>query len=180
VLGPAWIKNRRFDIHATLAPGTSPDLVWPALQTLLAERLELSIRREKQERPVYALTVAKDGPKLRAASSVPPGAFTFQPGSRDGMRPRSGESDSATLRLESVSVAKFCADVSRSANRPVLDRTGIAGRFDIELHYGRHGGNSASSLAAALQKQLGLKLEPDRQSIDMLIVENALRKPAVP
>jgi uncharacterized protein (TIGR03435 family) len=67
ILGPGWIKRARYDITATLPPGSAPDRVWPALQTLLAERFNVSIRRETRELPVYALAAAKQGPKLHPA-----------------------------------------------------------------------------------------------------------------
>jgi uncharacterized protein (TIGR03435 family) len=175
VSGPGWIKSRKYDITTTLAPGTPLEQVWPALQTLLAERFKLAIRRERKELPVYSLTIAQDGPKLHATAGGYGGPLEFQPGSRrDRIGDRSGQSASGTLRLRNGSIAKFCAELSRYTNRPVLDSTGIAGTFDFELRYGKNGDTSAP-ISTALQQQLGLKLEPGKAAVDLLIIEKAVQ-----
>jgi uncharacterized protein (TIGR03435 family) len=180
IAGPGWIKNTTYNITATLAPGTSPDRVWPALRILLVERFKVSIRRETKELPIYALTIAKDGPKLQASADDDVGHLGFQPASPYGMPFRSGENASGTLRLTKTSMEEFCGNLSRTTNRPVLDRTGIAGTFDFALRYGRRGDTSEPSIFTAVQRQLGLKLQPDKGAIDMLIVESALKKPIAP
>jgi uncharacterized protein (TIGR03435 family) len=164
VSGPGWIKKANYDILATLPAGAAPDQVWPALQTLLAERFKLSFRREMKELPAYALTVATNGPKMRAATA-PSIEIRFLPVSRDGGRYSSG-----SLRPDRASIAEFCANLSKETHRPVLTHTGIPGFFDFELEY-----RSVSAIPLALQKQLGLKLEPQKESIEMLIVEDAVR-----
>ncbi len=175
ILGPGWIKRARYDITATLPPGSAPDRVWPALQTLLAERFNVSIRRETRELPVYALAAAKQGPKLHPAVDGNRGPLKFQPGSREGGALQSGRSASGTLRLDSVSVPEFCAELSRTTTRPVVDRTGLPGLFDFELQYGGAG----PSISSALQQQLGLKLAPGKGPVEMLIVDSAVHTPVV-
>jgi uncharacterized protein (TIGR03435 family) len=156
VSGPAWVKSARYDIVATLPPGTAPDQVWPALQALLTERLQVSVRREQKELPTYALTVAKDGPKLQrpAGSSI-----------------SADPNPTATVRLDHASLEKFSDELSRKTNRPVIDATGIPGTFDFDLRY-------SASLSSALQRQLGLKLEKRKAPVDILIVDHAVRTPA--
>jgi uncharacterized protein (TIGR03435 family) len=170
VAGPGWIKSARYDITAALPAGYPSHLVWPALRNLLAERLQLSIRREKKELPIYALTIGNSGPKLRPGTAGGPEGLKFQPGRRERAGMHSG--GSGTLRLDNASMAEFCADLSRHTDRPVLDSTGITGNFEFELCY-----SSRGEIAAALQKQLGLTLEPRKDEIEMLVVEKALRKP---
>jgi len=167
VTGPGWIKTARYDIVATLAPDAAPDQVWPALQALLAERLRLSIRRESKQLPVYILSVARGGPKLRAAASGPTGPVAFQPGTRDGF-----SSNNGTLRVDSASMAEFCGNLSRVTDRPIVDGTGLSGRFEFDFTYDKN------SISAALQRQLGLKLESSKGAVEVLVVESALRVPA--
>jgi len=151
-VGSAQLVSPRFD-RGTLPPGTAADQVWPALQALLGERLQVSIRREKKELPIYALTVAKNGPKLHRAG---------ESGARP-LAPRSDESPSGTLRLDNASLVKFCDELSRKTDRPVVDATGIPGTFDFDLGYWRAGDMSGRSVFGAVERQLGLKLEPRKQ-----------------
>ena len=176
VTGPGWMRNARYDITATLPPGSRPEQVWQALRTLLAERLQVVIRREEKELPVFALTVMEGGPKLRAAEKHRPGALGFQPGSREDMGLRERGNTSGTLRLNNASVPEFCGHLSRSLSRAVIDATGIAGNFDFQLRYG----NGDGPIATALQRQLGLKLVPRKAPVEMLLVESAVRKPVTP
>ncbi len=179
VSGPGWTQDPRYDIVATLAPGAAPEEVWPALQTLLAERWKLAVRWEKKVLPVYALTVAPNGPKLPAASAPVSGALLFQPGSGVAPGPHGGASASGTVRLDSASMAQFCANLSRKTDHPVVDATGVAGTFAFDLRYGTESDTSAS-IFTALQRQLGLRLEPRKEAIDMMIIERALRTPVAP
>jgi len=67
ISGPSWMSEQRFDVHATMPQGAVRDQVPQMLQTLLAERFKLTIRRDTKEHPVYALVVGKDGPKMTPA-----------------------------------------------------------------------------------------------------------------
>jgi uncharacterized protein (TIGR03435 family) len=168
VAGPGWIKNTKYNITATLPAGTSIDRVWPALQTLLAERLQLTVRREERELTIYDMTVAKDGPKLVAAPGGGPG-LKFQPA---GMKGRSMGNNS--VRLSRASVEEFCANLSSKVDRPVVDRTGLTGTFKFEF---RFKGESRAAVSRELEKQLGLTLAPATRTVSVLVVENALREP---
>ena len=76
------------------------------------------------------------------------------------------------MHLEDASMPGFCAHLSRYLRRPVLDATGISGSFAFDLRY-----SGPSQIGHALEKQLGLKLEPAKDEVEMVIVEKALRKP---
>jgi len=166
VAGPGWINNRRYDIAVTLPPAAPPDQFRPALQSLLEDRLKLTIRREKKELSIYALTVAPGGSKLHPAAAS----------RAEGRDPEETPPSGTALRRTSASVEMFCDDLSRKSDRPVVDATGIPGLFDFELEYG----DSGPKLSTALEHQLGLKLEPRKASIEILFVDAALRKPVMP
>ena len=111
VFGPTWIKTVRYDIDATLPEGTSPYQVWETLRTLLKERLKLSVEQQSRVLPVYALTVAKSGVKLRAARDpeAPVAEEPFREGSRDN------------ISMDHASMQKLSAMLSRTTD-PCGDR----------------------------------------------------------
>jgi uncharacterized protein (TIGR03435 family) len=179
ISGPSSMRNARYDIDATLPAGVAPDQVWPALQALLTERLKLTVRREQKQMAVFRLTVGPTGPKLHPANGVPAIALRFQPAGR-GARAALGGNGSKDLRFNHASLEELCSYLSASTNRPVIDSTGIAGTFDFEFHFQAGGDKSGHSTSAALQRQFGLRLEPDEGTLDVLIVEGVLRKPSNP
>lgn len=168
ISGPGWIRNARFDITATIAPGTSVTGVWEALRTLLLERWELSVDRDKKEMVVYELAANGDGPKLKPGKGGG-SDMKFHPENRVRRTNASGK-----VRMENSSIAEFAANLSRTTNRPVLDTTGIEGKFDFQLEYANR-----REISRALEQQLGLKLQPGKKPVDILIVRSALRKPVL-
>jgi uncharacterized protein (TIGR03435 family) len=111
ISGHDWIGSRGYDITETMPPDTTPDDTMRMLQPLLAERFKLTVHRETKELPVYALVVAKDGPKMKQVE------WQFA-----GVSASRGRLSSASTRMEDV--AKL---LSRQLDRPVLDLTGIQG-----------------------------------------------------
>src|SRR5580704_8066321 len=71
ITGPAWLDSERFDISATMPPDTTKEQFRAMLQNLLAERFKMTVHRETKELPMYSLTVAKSGPKMKEAAEVP-------------------------------------------------------------------------------------------------------------
>src|SRR5581483_5343467 len=120
VTGPGWIKSTRYDLTATLPPGADVNQIWPALQTLLAERLKLSVRHDKREMLLYAMTLAPGGSKIRARTDAGPKALRFQAGAPQDMGDRSGGHASGTMRMNNSSLENFCDRLSRRANHPVV------------------------------------------------------------
>jgi uncharacterized protein (TIGR03435 family) len=167
VTGPASITGRSYNISATLPSGSSLDQTWLALQTLLSERFQLVTRRESREMPVYALTVSKKEPSLEPSAALDRERVQFRTAGKMGGTEGSIQMDHATL-------ADFAANLTRSMSQPVIDATGIAGMFDFALTYG----GREPSMTAAVEKQFGLKLESRKASVEVLVVESALRQPA--
>jgi uncharacterized protein (TIGR03435 family) len=163
IAGPGWIEKTRYDIAASLPPGVAHDQVGPALKAFLTERLNLVVRRETQERAVYSMTAADNGPRLRAPYTTP---------ASPSEGPRS-------LRLDNSSIDKLCEDLSRYADRPVLDATGIPGAYAFELRLDAAWKVRGASMSKILEREFGLKLEPMTAPVDMLIVESAVRIPIV-
>ena len=138
--GPAWIRSDRYAIEATAEKGAIPvglsgvalrQKMKLMLQTLLADRFKLVVRREMREMPIYAVVVAKDGPKLEKAKveekDCPPvrtsdgfSCHEFMGGQGRG------------LHGQAVTIADVASYVENWAERPVIDKTGIQGLFHIE------------------------------------------------
>ena len=141
--GPAWVYSDDYEIKA-IAPGnTSEELMeGPMLQALLEDRFKLKIHRESKDVPLYALTVAKGGIKLKpltggncVAMDFVNGPPPLQPGQRycDTRIGRRGAN--TTVDSAGATLAEFCRALSLVMDRPLVDKTGIAGKFDIHMEF---------------------------------------------
>ncbi|MGH9238481.1 MAG: TIGR03435 family protein [Vicinamibacterales bacterium] len=194
--GPGWIRSDRFDLEARMPEGfpsytmiqvrsgSAPKLQ-PMLQALLVERFKLAVRREMRERAVYVLT-ATDTPKLtpwRDGDGEANIGSLFQQSNPSGQI-------FARLRGTKWSMARLADALGQSpaAGRVVLDRTGIAGEFNVDLQFvpgeafiatiaqatgAPPNVASGPSLSTALEEQLGLRLEAIRAPVETLTVEHA-------
>lgn len=161
--GPAWLDSELYDVVAKLPPGTAKDRIPAMLQTLLAERFKLAVHRETREQRVYFLTAAKNGPKLKAGS------------------PEGGQNQMLPGRIMggSMELGTLASILARFVGSQVVDKTGLAGTFDIDLKWKAESGEGNSpELFAALREQLGLKLEPGKGPVETLVVDRAERIPA--
>jgi uncharacterized protein (TIGR03435 family) len=165
--GPDWGKGAaRYDIQAK-APGErepTQEQVRPMLQSLLADRFKLTIRRETAETPVYALVLAKGGAKLKP-SSDPTGV-------------RGWRNDIGRHIEGSVNMEFLARQLSGAAGRLVVDQTGLVGNFAIALewtplNFTPPDGTASLSIFTAVQEQLGLRLEPSKAPAEKLIIEHA-------
>jgi uncharacterized protein (TIGR03435 family) len=179
--GPGWLDADRYDIAAVTPGDVRPNLdeQMAMLRKLLIERCKLTFHREEREFSVYALTVNRNGPKLKAstapANDPPELVNQVYPG--EGVR----------LPAHNATMAQFVAMMQRSIfDRPVLDRTGLPGRYDFDLEWtpdefqfdGTLKDNPASTkpgIFAALQEQLGLKLEATRGPVLAMIIDQVVR-----
>jgi len=183
--GPKWVDSQAFDIEAKVddievakmnqMTDEQRDTEWNAmLQSLLAERFGLRLRRSERKSPIYALVVAKSGARL---TQSPKNETTH------GLPVRSvPESAIAEMAATTVSMGEFADHLSRmpeNDNRLIVDRTGLEGRYDFQLKWMRNvengisEGSSYPGLFTALREQLGLELKPDKTLVDVVIVEAA-------
>ncbi len=169
--GPSWIDADYFDIAAKAESATATrEQMMAMLQSLLAARFGLKFHWEEREGNVFTLTVAKNGPKLQAAT----GDKTFVGIYRNTPMELPGVNYTISGTKAPMSlIAERIGDMALS--RPVQNRTGIEGEFDFKLNYALD--ESGPSIFMAVQDQLGLKLEATKGPIRTLIVDHA-EKPA--
>jgi uncharacterized protein (TIGR03435 family) len=165
---PHWTETEGFDIAATT--GYSGDLtdkeMEPILQSLLADRFQLRLHRETKELPAYALVVAKNGPKLIAHSgdAGPDTSIRHGPGK-------------LTLSATKATMSRLSDVLSRRTGRTVVDRTGLLGEYDLKLEWAPDPTAESvdASIFVALQEQLGLKLEPTKAPVEIVVVDRVER-----
>ena len=161
IVGPAWIADDLFEVHARLPAGTGRSDVPAMLRRMLEERFQLAVEREQREMTVYALVVAKGGHKMKLVAGG-------DSGYGGGIRRIDGRG------VTMATLAQLLA--SRVADRPVVDSTGLEGKFAFRLEWGPE--PEGPSVYRAVQQQLGLKLEPRRMPIEVIRVTRAERIPS--
>jgi uncharacterized protein (TIGR03435 family) len=203
--GPGWIESERFDIDATIDDSTVEQ--WTKLpyldqqarkygmvRTLLAERFKLQIERVSKELPVYALLVAKDGPKLKQLPATDPANGVQAPPAAPGRGPLAAGTwrlsiynGQITIEAKSEPISQLVDVLTRLNRRPVLDQTGLKGAYDFTLTYAEDAGPNATvsapsalepvsvdsgPLFTAIQQQLGLKLESSKAQVETIVIDH--------
>jgi uncharacterized protein (TIGR03435 family) len=179
---PEWMNVDRFDIEARPAadspaskdrpagPKSPPSpLVLQMLQTLLEDRFQLKVHRESKEATVLALMLAKGGHKLTPTKK--PNARPFVGSGRTGAVDRPAITE--IYFGENAPISLLTAGLARRFKRPVLDKTGLAERYDFRIEFAA-GDDPAEgpSIQAALQEQLGLKLETAKGQSETLVIDH--------
>jgi uncharacterized protein (TIGR03435 family) len=172
ITGPAWIESDRFDIEAESPQGVPDSAMMPMLQSLLKDRFHLTAHSETKEMPVYDLIAAKDGLKISAFDAEHPLKTP----------PRNG---AASMIIGVFSMSQLADAVTSAAGRPVLNKTGLDGRYACALTFSPLSAQTTKDTAdtgpldifAAMQQQLGLKLEPAKEPLEILVVDHAERVP---
>ena len=168
---PGWADSVHYDLNAK-AEGEeeiTKEQARQMLQNLLAERFRLKLHRETKEVPVYALVVGKGGSKMKVSTADAPGN-NFTRSSAVGMR----------MEVTHGTMEALARQLSNSAGRPVQDRTGLTGYYAYQLDWlpparTPDPNSDTPSIFTAIQEQLGLKLEPSKGSVEMLIIDSAER-----
>ena len=164
-LGP-----ERFDITAKAAGPVPVSTLRTMLGSLLAERFHLVLHRERKEISTLALVVVKGGPKVRASQIQEPGVF--QP-------------SGSTMAAEHATMAEFTLRLSGPLRMPVVDQTGLTGRYDFTVDLmpyladGKAGSpDMIGIIGSALREELGLNLESHKEMVEMLVIDHVERSPS--
>ena len=169
--GPDWITSpeSRYNIVAKTAPGAQRDEILHMTQALLAERFKLVYHHEQRVLSYYALVVAKGGPKMPEATTAP---ATMPDGVNGQLRILSN-------RMPMASVVSL---LSRYMRALVVDQTGLAGEFEVKLVWTPDDrpipeDQQGASVFAAVEEQLGLKLESRKGPMEVMVVDRAEKIP---
>ena len=178
--GPSWLEMDRFEVIAKMPAGTSssvtpgatlPDAVRAMMQSLLAERFKLTIRQETRSLPGFALTADKKVLMKEGDGTGDTGCRYIAP----------TEPGDATVRficrnMSMEALAAFWSQVNGPASAAVIDKTDLKGVWNFELKW-TNGAGSENGPAAAIGKQLGLKLEPQAVPTPVLVVDSVNETP---
>jgi uncharacterized protein (TIGR03435 family) len=175
VEAPDWALHDRYDIDGKTDTEGEPNLhqQQEMIQKLLADRFHLRFHRDKRELAVYAVRIIKGGPKLNPA--VNPDAQPDQNANVHGTE--------LTQIYTSAAVSDFILGMQFFLDRPLIDQTGLTGRYDFKLRYttdelSASDANSAPGIFTAVQEQLGLKLEPVKAAGEVFVIDYLERPPA--
>lgn len=195
ISGPAWIDSERYDVLATIPEGTPIEDVPVMLQHLLAERFRITLHSETKQHSGYSLGIGKGGPKLKLSAENNNSDPSANP---DASRRQASLSftmggSSTVMNFKGETMPAFADFLSRTLGRPIIDSTGLPGKFDIALpvsmgvimpgaqETGADGSpvesdSSMASLFTAIH-DLGLKLDSDKVPLKCIVVDKAKKIP---
>jgi uncharacterized protein (TIGR03435 family) len=172
VVGPEWIKiDERYDISASASGGVTNDQMRQMLQSLLADRFQMKSHMEKRDLNVYALVAGKGEAKL--AKADPDSQPRIQGGGTSG------------AEFHNFPLSRLTFLLTRRMDRPTLDLTGITGNYDYKVDLSGLGNKPGSSgydgegksVFQAIQDDMGLKLEPRKWPVDVLVIDSVNKVP---
>jgi uncharacterized protein (TIGR03435 family) len=184
--GPAWFRTDKFDIEGVPDAEGKPnrEQLKSMLQSLLTDRFKLAVHHDKRELAVYALTVAKNGPRL-TKSRAAPGVYSGYGFPREGA--------GTTMKVMNMTLAAFVSAMQRTVlDKPVVDQTGLTDRYDFTLNWapddsqfiqlretgvtmptGADDPSPPPGLYTAIEEQLGLRLTPAKAMADVIVIDDA-------
>ncbi|MBV8843632.1 MAG: TIGR03435 family protein [Bryobacterales bacterium] len=165
--GPAWLDSDRFDILAKAPARMKSELFAPMLQSLLAERFGLKVHREPKSVAGYALLAGKKPPESHEMPKEGGSSVNWSSGKMDA---------------KNASIRQIADFLARQLGQPVEDQTSLKGAFDLKLTWTADdpladAAADAPSIFTAVQEQLGLKLQPAKVIIDIVVVDRIERMP---
>lgn len=184
--GPNWLNSLRYDVEARtdssavnelrkLSPNQRKAVVDSMLQALLTDRFRLILRHETREVPVLALVIADGGLKLQRA--IPGDTYPEGIKGKDDRPAGAGTISEQPGRLvgQGIPISKLVEILSDEyhLSRTVLDKTGLTDNYDFTLQWTPGESQGESAIFTAIQEQLGLKLEPQKGTREILVIDDA-------
>ena len=165
---PPTLEDKTYDVDGVPDVEGQPSLhqAQEMLQKLLVDRFGLKFHHDKRELSIYALTIAKNGPRLTPAASP------------TGMPNTSGSAgnNAQTMKFTNSTIGDFALEMQFQSSRPVIDQTGLTGRYDFTLRWSHDDAtgsdpNAPPGFFTAIQEQIGLKMEPKKDLADVLVID---------
>jgi uncharacterized protein (TIGR03435 family) len=173
---PEWVRSERFTVDGVPDVDGQPNVrqIQSLLQKLLTERFGIKLHHEQREMPVYALTVAKGGTKMTPSTGDPNGLPSEHGGGGGNIR---------NFHFTNTSMQDLALFMLVEVDRPVVDHTGVQGRYDFPLKFSKDDVNTPDPEApprifTAIQEQVGLKFEPVRAPADVIVIDKIERPSA--
>lgn len=171
ISGPEWLQSEHFDITAKADEPVAIDRLKLMMRALLADRFRMSFHRQSKELRSYVMTVAKNGHRLHES---PPGGKPFRENSAIG------------TVVRATTMKEFGDFMAGPLQAPVVDMTGLSGRYDFVLDFTRYlpvgetvmkmdFDNSTGIIIAALKGELGLNLESRKELVEVLVIDHVER-----
>jgi uncharacterized protein (TIGR03435 family) len=194
IAAPEWVTRTRFDIDARADGEPARAQMIGMMAQLLAERFALKVRTEPRAVSIQALTVVRSDGRLggglrpssvdcdAVAAARAKGESPRGPGGRPLCLALSAEQPGGLIRVQGAGaqMPHLIAMIQGAMREPIVDRTGLTGRYDVDLEFNIElgaldptpGDAAGSSLSTALQEQLGLRLQPQTAPVPVLVVEH--------
>lgn len=185
--GPGWLQSENYVVEGKAATTHSSQEMRIMLQAVLEDRFVLKIHRETREGSIYSLVLARKGSKMKPW--VEGSCVSFVPGTslEPGIKPCGYRPGLGTVDAHGLSMAVLADFLSAIVGRPVVDKTGLAGKFDFQLEYkidqatagfqgaavDSNANDNRATIFTALQEQLGLQLKSDAGPREYLVVDRA-------
>jgi uncharacterized protein (TIGR03435 family) len=173
---PAWIETDRYDIAAkTDLVSASLEQYRLMLQSLLTERFRLSTHRETKEMPIFALKVARSGPRIKDSDCPKDSSAPSNP-CKTVVRTDRG---AGSVKGQFVPMTELASILQSIAGHIVVDRTNLTGSYDIDLNWSPDLASSddlsGPSLLTAIREQLGLELQSTQGPVEVLVIDHVER-----
>jgi bla regulator protein BlaR1 len=188
---PNWFKSDRFDVEARAERNPTEEQMWSMVRSLLADRFKLRMHNETRDLPIYALVPARSdgtlGARIRPSACVAKDQVSLGPGppdpSRPGPLPCGGVRSmtlKGTIQARFATMAKLADALGMLVGRPVQDRTGLTGTFDLEVEWppapgppGPGAPGVGPAMLTAIEEQLGLRLDEKTAPVGVLVIDHA-------
>ncbi|HVW09390.1 MAG TPA: TIGR03435 family protein [Bryobacteraceae bacterium] len=191
VTGPAWLTSERFNITANVPANVTRKQFLAMLQNLLAERFQLRLHEEERLSPAFGILVDRGGPKMKESSvaaeaevnapispRLDKDGIVILPAGQKGYWVNFG-GGRFVIQGRQETIADLAEGLGHQLDQPVTDETGLPARYDFRLEFAPpdvQGDGSAASIFTAV-RQLGLRLEPRKIPVKMIIVDRAVKTP---
>ena len=167
---PPWANDSIYDIEAKAPAAVGDSQCRVMVQSLLESRFKMTTHWERKEIPAYALTVGSKGPKMRLATPDDTNDFIT-----NGEPFRRSPADTESEKGLSMERLAFFLSSFVVIGRPVVDRTGLKGRYVVRLNYAYRDDEDLPSIWVAIQEQLGLRLESAKGPVEILLIDHVER-----
>ena len=174
VQGPGWLDRDYYDVIAKTSAPRTEDELRRMFQSVLAERFGVSVHSERKEMQAYVLTVDKKG--LKMTETAEDGESMIEP------QPRR-----MAIALQRTSMAEIATLISRVLQMPVVDETHLKGRYEAVFDMTKYAEDMrpaegtpmdmASVMTTALREEIGLRLEPRKTALEIIVVDHAGKMP---